>query len=76
VTALSLEARAADQASVDDFEVVYMTEGGAERALPFTCGVGGGVRVRLSGAKIQVPEGSAASERAVVVGEDRRPRGL
>jgi hypothetical protein len=27
VTALSLEARAADQASVDDFEVVYVTEG-------------------------------------------------
>ena len=36
MTALSLEARAADQASVDDFEVVYMTEGGAERALPLT----------------------------------------
>jgi hypothetical protein len=36
VTALSLEARAADQASVDDFEVVYVTEGGAERTLPLT----------------------------------------
>ena len=73
MTALSLEARAADQASVDDFEVVYVTEGGAER---IDRGVGGSVRVRLSGAKIEVPEGSAASERAVVVGDDRRPRGL
>jgi hypothetical protein len=36
VTALSLEARAADQASVDDFEVVYVTEEGAERTLPLT----------------------------------------
>ena len=38
MTALSLEARAADQASVDDFEVVYVTEGGAERTLPLTAG--------------------------------------
>jgi hypothetical protein len=35
VTALSLEARAADRA-VDGFEVVYVTEGGAERTLPLT----------------------------------------
>jgi hypothetical protein len=75
VTALSLEARPADHASVDGFEVVYVTEGGDERTVPLTEAVAVAV-ARQSGARVQVPEASAASERVVVVGDDRRPRGL
>ena len=76
MTALSLEARAADQASVDDFEVVYVTEGGAERTLPLTAAWAVAFECGCPMRRFRSRKGSAASERAVVVGDDRRPRGL